>query len=110
MKKIFKQNLEVLIWIVALAALAVIDPVTVQQFSLCPLHNLGFEQCPGCGLGRSVSHALHGNLSASFSMHILGMPALFVLLHRIVTMLFIRRNNSQVHDAVHTTQEPPCQT
>ena len=110
MKKIFKQNLEVLIWIAALTYLVLIDPFTVHQFSLCPLHNLGFEQCPGCGLGRSISHALHGNIAASFSIHILGIPAVLVLLLRIVTLIRLRRNYPQVHNASHLHQEPPCQT
>ncbi|MEW5800248.1 MAG: DUF2752 domain-containing protein [Bacteroidota bacterium] len=90
--------------------LVLIDPVAIQQFSLCPLHTLGFESCPGCGLGRSISYALRGNITASFSMHILGIPAIGIILHRIVTLVRLRRNYPHIHNASHSLQEPPCQT
>ncbi len=110
MKKFFKQNFEVLFWIGALTYLVLIDPFALQKFSVCPLHTFGFEHCPGCGLGRSISHALHGNIEASFDMHVLGIPAVGIILRRVVTLIRLRRNYPLVHNASHSHQEPPCQT
>jgi hypothetical protein len=101
MKKLFKQHFEVLIWISALISLAVINPLIQQVFSLCLLHTLGFEHCPGCGLGRSVSFLLHGNIFESFASHWFGIPALFIILHRIATLLKQFRNQSHHHSAPH---------
>ncbi|MGQ9797983.1 MAG: DUF2752 domain-containing protein [Ignavibacterium sp.] len=50
------------------------------QFTICPLSNLGFEHCPGCGLGKSISMILHGNIFDSFDFHLLGIPALIIIL------------------------------
>ncbi|WP_240618525.1 DUF2752 domain-containing protein [Pedobacter yonginense] len=60
-----------------------------HHFTLCPLANLGFENwCPGCGLGRSISHILHGEFSNSFSEHWFGLPALLIILYRIYTLTY----------------------
>jgi hypothetical protein len=59
------------------------------------LANLGFNWCPGCGLGRSLSHLLHGELRQSIQMHWFGIPALLVLLYRIFILSkqeLIKRN------------------
>ncbi|MBI5471170.1 MAG: DUF2752 domain-containing protein [Ignavibacteriae bacterium] len=79
--------LELAIWICGLLYLAVIDPHDGGHFALCPLKNLGFAFCPGCGLGASVSYLLHCEVSQSFHTHPLGAFALIVLLHRIVTLI-----------------------
>lgn len=78
---------EALIWVVALAVLAIIDP-SAPAISICPLRLLGVEICPGCGLGHSVSWLLHGEIRNSLQSHILGIPTLLVLLHRILSLLF----------------------
>lgn len=110
MKRFLKQHSEVLFWTSALIYLAMINPLAQQAISLCPLHTLGFEHCPGCGLGRSVSFLLHGNIVESFSSHWFGIPALLIILHRIATLLLQFRNQTHHHSAPHLTQEPPCQT
>ncbi len=74
---------EALIWILGLAALAFYDPVNDTHFSLCPLDNLGFSFCPGCGLGRSISHLFRGDFILSFNTHPLGIFAVLILLHRV---------------------------
>ncbi|MEJ6981139.1 DUF2752 domain-containing protein [Pedobacter sp. P351] len=56
------------------------------HFSLCPLSNLGFPWCPGCGLGRSITSVFHGDLKSSFEYHWFGIPALLILLHRIFVL------------------------
>ncbi len=90
--------LELLVWISGLAYLAFIDPAGTSHFSFCPLKNLGFEHCPGCGLGTSISFLFHGKAGESFSSHPLGLFTLIVLSRRIVTLakpFFIHPLSSQ---------------
>jgi len=82
-------SFELLIWVAALILLAmnsVPEVDAADHFSLCPLANLGFDWCPGCGLGRSLSHLLHGEVEQSLQMHWFGIPALMVLLYRIFSL------------------------
>lgn len=81
-------NIEALCWIAGLIFLAAIDPYASQHLSFCPLHNLGFDFCPGCGLGRSISLLFHGDVGGSFRAHPLGIPALVILLARIGTIWY----------------------
>lgn len=81
------SNLEVLIWIAALVYLAIYNPYLRTDFTFCPLKNLGFTFCPGCGLGRSISFILHGDLISSFKTHVFGVPALVILIQRIITLV-----------------------
>ncbi len=74
---------EAAIWTVAIIYLAVIDPLQDSQVSFCVLDNLGFKHCPGCGLGRSVSYILHGDITSGWETHKAGLLALPVLLYRI---------------------------
>lgn len=78
----FKFPLELFIWLSALILLGLSKPGD-HHFTLCPLSNLGILWCPGCGLGRSISSLLHFDLNGSFQNHWFGIPALFILLHRI---------------------------
>ena len=59
--------------------------------SLCFFRWLGISWCPGCGLGHSIHYALHAQFSASVQQHILGIPAILVMLHRIRQLLIIRK-------------------
>ncbi|MBL6447265.1 DUF2752 domain-containing protein [Fulvivirga sp. 29W222] len=72
----------------ALIALACLPTDSPAHFSLCPLNNLGFDFCPGCGLGRSISHAFHGQFTASFDSHPLGLFAIIILSYRIISLSF----------------------
>ncbi|MDQ2658023.1 MAG: DUF2752 domain-containing protein [Bacteroidota bacterium] len=71
--------------------LAVVDAGS-SHLTICPFSNAGFEFCPGCGLGRSVSHAIHGDFRESIQVHPLGIFAVIVLSFRIanLTKLYIR--------------------
>lgn len=60
-----------------------LEPHSESHFSLCPLSQLGFDLCPGCGLGRSMNLLANGDFQASWSMHPLGMVAFVVIFHRI---------------------------
>jgi uncharacterized protein DUF2752 len=82
---LLRRNLEGIIWLTALIFLAFQDPGS-HHYTLCPLKNLGFDFCPGCGLGRSVTYFFHGDLSGSFHSHPLGIFAIVVLLVRIVVV------------------------
>lgn len=83
---ISKLPLEGICWVTALLLLYFTNPHD-HHFTLCPLENIGFAWCPGCGLGRSIALFLHGEISASFAMHGLGIPAFFVIVHRIYSLL-----------------------
>jgi hypothetical protein len=79
--------LDATIWAMALVALAIFNPSTDAHFTVCPLALAGFEHCPGCGLGRSISHLLHGAFTASLHAHWLGIPATLLLFWRIISVL-----------------------
>lgn len=75
--------LEALIWTSALIALTFVDPSRADHVTICPIAWLGFDFCPGCGLGRSIAWLFHGSLSDSLRTHPLGVVTLAVLVHRI---------------------------
>jgi hypothetical protein len=91
MKLFTSYYFEIFIWSFSLIFLAIINPDLSGVFSICPLHFLGFEYCPGCGLGRSVSYFLHLNVAASVQTHILGIPATIIIIHRIINLITRRR-------------------
>lgn len=76
---------EAVIWLSALVALALL-PVSSgdTHFTLCPVRNLGFYFCPGCGLGKSVSLLFHGEIRESFHTHPLGIFAVIILSFRTI--------------------------
>ena len=86
---------EAFIWLAVLISMMLSRPVTEGHLTLCPLALMGFDWCPGCGVGRSMILALHGQISASISMHPLGLVALAVLAERIYEILFL---NPKIHN------------
>ncbi len=94
-KNIWKLlGLEGTIWLSAIIYLSLISTNTEDHFTFCPLANLGFENCPGCGLGKSVSLIIHGNIFQSFDYHYLGIPALLIIIFRLYQIIKI---NYQIH-------------
>ncbi len=89
-----RRHLEAFIWIAALIILGLTSPVD-ECYSLCPLHNLGFSWCPGCGLGHSISWLFRGDIISSFYAHPLGIPAVIILILRIVAIF--RKNYHYKH-------------
>jgi len=81
-----KNNLELIFWAGALLVLFFMS--TGDSPSLCIFRFAGFSSCPGCGIGHSIHDALHLNFARSFSEHILGIPAVLIILHRIKQLLF----------------------
>lgn len=86
---------ESFIWTASLLYLALIVNPFETHFTICPLSNLGFEHCPGCGLGNSIAFLFRGNFIQSINSHILGVPALIIILHRIFSLVRfnLKRNN-----------------
>ncbi|MFA5831888.1 MAG: DUF2752 domain-containing protein [Bacteroidota bacterium] len=79
--------IELICWCTALLFLFLFNPMIASSFSFCLLHNAGLSFCPGCGLGRSISFLLHGDISSSFRTHLLGIPAVIVLMYRIMQLI-----------------------
>jgi len=80
-------GIEGFIWVAALFYFAFLVNPLETHFTICPLSNAGFEHCPGCGLGNSISFIFNGNFSESFNTHILGIPALLIIFHRIYSII-----------------------
>jgi len=47
------------------------------------LKNMGFEHCPGCGMGHSLHYLMKLQIKESLTQHPLGIFALVVILLRI---------------------------
>ncbi|PWD98557.1 DUF2752 domain-containing protein [Marinilabilia rubra] len=82
-----RKHLEAFFWIVAILLLAFTNPGGAGHWSLCPIQNMGWDFCPGCGLGHSISWLFRGQFATSLSCHPLGIPAVFILLARSFTLL-----------------------
>lgn len=84
---------ELVFWIIALVLLATADVHEhgdAGHFTLCPIANMGFSWCPGCGIGRSITQLFHGHITKSLELHWFGIPALLIISWRIVGL--IKRN------------------
>lgn len=79
--------LELVFWIGSIFAILALEPMGETHMSLCPLNQMGFDWCPGCGLGRSMNLLAHGEIQASWSMHPLAMFAFVVIFSRIWTLI-----------------------
>jgi len=86
-------GVEVSIWIAALIFLALIEPAESTHFSVCPFSAMGIDFCPGCGLGRSVSYILHGDITNSLIVHPLGIFAIMILTTRVISLIKINWSN-----------------
>jgi hypothetical protein len=77
-----KRNIpiELIIWVSGLLWLAFSHPEDTH-FTVCPLALVGFEHCPGCGLGHSISYLLRGEWQLSWQSHPLGTFALVIILN-----------------------------
>jgi len=98
-----KLYLEVFIWIGALVWLALSSSDFSGHSEVCPFRGLGWSFCPGCGLGRSIILLFKGDIGGSFSMHPMGIPAVGILLLRIVTVV---RKNRQILRSLNQTNSP----
>lgn len=91
--KIIEQiDFEVLFWLIALLYLSVINPYQTKHIEFCYFNLIGIENCPGDGLGKSISLIFHGNIIESFNSHPLGIPALILIIRRIYQLIKITVN------------------
>ena len=86
-KIISSFGFEATVWISGLLFLALINNPADLHFTICPLANFGWEFCPGCGLGNSISYLFRGDLIGSFNSHPLGLLAVIILLTRIIHLI-----------------------
>lgn len=86
-----KARFVVVLWVGFVVALWAMPSSPVSGMILCPFRFLTGWSCPGCGMTRSCTAAVHGDLWTSLSFHPLG--ALFVLgftltaIHRAVELV-----------------------
>jgi len=90
MSKIYNYKLlkEPIIWLTALVVLFFIYPVTPGDFSLCIYKFLGWGNCWGCGIGKSMSCAMHGELTESLEYHKLGIFILPMMISRVANTIY----------------------
>jgi hypothetical protein len=86
LKNLQRLNFEVWLWIGGLAGLYFMPLTMESHLILCPLRALGFDFCPGCGLGLSITWLFHGEIYYSFKAHPLGIPAVLILTARIYSL------------------------
>jgi hypothetical protein len=79
-------HFELCAWSICLLLLALSDPAS-DHFTLCVFNLAGIDFCPGCGIGHSIAWLFRFEFERSVECHILGMPALLILLFRILHLL-----------------------
>ena len=89
-------GLEGFIWTFSLIYLAFYNLPFNPHFTICPLSNIGFDHCPGGGLGNSISLIFNGHLAGSVKTHILGIPALLIIISRIFTIIRFNLNKEKI--------------
>jgi hypothetical protein len=108
MKKVLPflwSNLELFFWVIALVYLFTINPESTH-FTLCPFSNLGFNFCPGCGMGHALHHLMHFDIRSSISDHPLGIFALIIIILRIYKLV---KNLFKTNTYGHLiTNDPGC--
>ena len=82
-----KIDLESLFWLGSFVYLSLINPYTPKHLDFCLFSLIGIENCPGCGLGKSISMVFHGDFAGSFNAHPLGIPAIILIIKRIYTLI-----------------------
>jgi hypothetical protein len=74
-------------WVAGIGMLALMNPTGAHYFSLCPFSWLLEGGCLGCGLGHSIAFLFRGEWASSWEAHPMGIPALLILGHRILSLL-----------------------
>ena len=80
------RNQELCFWVAALILLYYL-PVNDHHYSLCVPSMLGFEKCLGCGIGHSIHHYLHLEITEGWEHHYLGAFAVGVIFFRIINLI-----------------------
>ena len=77
---------EAAIWVAALVVLALGNPNSDFHFTIFwPYYVWGIKS-PGYGLGHSISYLFRGNVISAIETHILGIPAVAIILWRVITL------------------------
>ena len=84
---VFIQYNEAIFWSMSFLVIFFFVNPAVSQVSFCVFHWLGWENCWGCGIARSMHQALHGRFAASWNLHKMGIPAVFILGSRILSLI-----------------------
>lgn len=82
------MRLEAAIWTLGLVVLGMWGGDLHGHLTICLPTMLGLDACMGCGIGHAAGLALRGDLAGSWQAHPLGMPAVVILLARIVIVTF----------------------
>ncbi|MCC5907625.1 MAG: DUF2752 domain-containing protein [Balneolaceae bacterium] len=90
-KNLFFLHFEWLVLAAGLLSVAMLNPLVTSE-SICVIDRVGLGFCPGCGLGRSVAFLFRGDLWSSMQMHPAGIPAVGIILGRIVTIFYRNYN------------------
>ncbi|MDZ7660273.1 DUF2752 domain-containing protein [Fodinibius sp.] len=93
---LYRNYFEIAAFSVGLLLLALMDPKTASGPGLCLLENLGFQYCPGDGLGHSISFIIRGEFDNALEANILGPFALIVLSGRVFYLFsknYLNHNN-----------------
>lgn len=85
LKKNFFLHFEWVALSTGLLLMGLLDPFSSAD-SYCVIDRFGFSFCPGCGLGKSISHTFRGDLSASISAHPAGLFAILVIAGRVLSI------------------------
>ena len=67
-----RAGIVVLMWVGFVVALLSFEGSPVDGFILCPFRFITGWSCPGCGMTRSCTAALHGHWGASLGFHPMG--------------------------------------
>ncbi|MBS2211130.1 DUF2752 domain-containing protein [Carboxylicivirga mesophila] len=81
------SHLEAYFWLIALVSLAFSSPDNATHYTLCIFKNLGFDFCPGCGLGHGIAYLFRGQLLESWQAHPLALLAVVILVVRSINIL-----------------------
>ena len=77
---------EAVIWVAALVVLALGNPNSDFHFTIFwPYYVWGIKS-PGYGLGHSISYLFRGDVISAIETHILGIPAVAIILWRVITL------------------------
>ncbi len=85
-----KRHAELICWVLALFTLFFLNTDT-DETSLCIFRFMGFNNCPGCGLGHAIHCVLHLQFSQSFHYHPFGIPAVLIILSRVKHLSFSKK-------------------
>ncbi len=77
---------EWIFWSATVLLLAATDPTDPPLVELCIWKFVGYDPCPGCGLGHALAYLLKGNLLSAIDAHPLSPFAAGVILLRIKSL------------------------